>query len=211
MQKVLDGKSMQDLTPEERTTMMTKVQEEAKKAGITLPAGFGAGGRGGNRGEQKGGEQTAQGGGRRGGAGGPGGVPMLGMSGQNFKQSDMDNAKLPPPPEEDNQLDVLLRPGLLADVEIIVEKIPNAINVPAQAVFQKDNKMVVYVKEGGKFVPREIRIKKRSENVFVIDSGVKPGEEIAMADPDAKPGDKKKDGKGQGGGAVGTMPGGKKG
>ena len=138
---------------------------------------------------------------------------MMGFGGgQRFNQSDLDNAKLPPPPEEDNQLDVLLRPGLLADVEIIVEKIPNAINVPAQAIFQKDNKMVVYVKEKGKFVPREIKIKKRSENVFVIDSGVKPGEEIAMADPEAKPGDKKKDGKGgNGDGAMGTMPGGKKG
>ncbi|MEP7367324.1 MAG: efflux RND transporter periplasmic adaptor subunit [Acidobacteriota bacterium] len=221
MQKALDGKSMQDLTPEERTTVMAKVQEELKKAGITAPAGMG---RGGNRGgEQKGGEQSAQaggapggpggaGGGRRGGGpGGPGGMPMMGGGGgQRYNQADMDNAKLPPPPEEDNQLDVLLRPGLLADVEIIVEKIPNAINVPAQAIFQKDNKMVVYVKENGKFVPREIVIKKRSENVFVIESGVKPGEEIAMADPEAKPGDKKKDGKG-GGGAMGNLPGGKKG
>ena len=214
MQKVLDGKSMQDLTPEERTTAMSKVQDELKKAGITPPANMG---RGGNRGggAQQGGDQAAQaGGGRRGGPGGPGGLvgmPTMGGGGR-FSQADMDNAKLPPPPEEDNQLDVLLRPGLLADVEIIVEKIPNAINVPAQAIFQKDNKMIVYVKEGGKFVPREIKIKKRSENVFVIDSGVKPGEEIAMADPEAKPGDKKKDGKsGSGGGAMGTMPGGKKG
>jgi HlyD family secretion protein len=222
MQNALNGKSMQDLTPEERTAIMAKVQDELKKAGITPPAGMG---RGGNRpgGEQKGGEQSAQAGGgsggapvggRRGGPGGPGAaMPMMGFGGgQRFNQADLDNAKLPPPPEEDNQLDVLLRPGLLADVEIIVEKIPNAINVPAQAIFQKDNKMVVYVKEKGKFVPREIKIKKRSENVFVIDSGVKPGEEIAMADPEAKPGDKKKNGKGgDGGGAMGTMPGGKKG
>ena len=56
------------------------------------------------------------------------------------------HAKLPPPPEEDSQFDVLLRPGLLADVEIIVEKIPNAIHVPNQAVFEKEGKLVVYVK-----------------------------------------------------------------
>ena len=49
--------------------------------------------------------------------------------------------------EEDSQLDVLLRPGLLADVEIIVEKIPNAIHVPAQAVFEKDGKQIVYVRK----------------------------------------------------------------
>ena len=55
----------------------------------------------------------------------------------------------------DNQLDVLLRPGLLADVEIIVEKIPNAINIPTQAVFEKDGKQIVYVKRqrDGKSAP----------------------------------------------------------
>lgn len=204
MQKVLGGKSLQELSGDERTQAMAKVQAELKKAGINAPASFG---RGGGRGP--GGEGA--GGGRR-GEGGAAGMPMLGFStGQRYSQAELNNAKLPPPPEQDNQLDVLLRPGLLADVEIIVEKIPNAIHVPAQAVFQRDNKMVVYVKEGGKFVPREIHIKKRSENVFVIESGVAAGDEVAMADPEAKPGDKKKDGKGGGGGAIGTMPGGKKG
>ena len=202
MQKALGGKNMQDLSEEDRAKVMAKVQDEAKKAGITVPTRMAGGGGAGGAGERKGG-------------GGRGGNPMMmGMGGgQAFSAKEMENAKLPPPPEEDNQLDVLLRPGLLADVEIIVEKITNAVNVPAQAIFQRDNKMIVYVKEKGKFVPREVKIAKRSENVFVIASGVKPGEEIAMADPDAKPGDKKKGGgsKGDGGGAMGTMPGGKKG
>ena len=48
--------------------------------------------------------------------------------------------------EAESQLDVLLRPGLLADVEIILEKIPNAINIPNQAVFEKDGKQIVYVR-----------------------------------------------------------------
>ncbi len=50
------------------------------------------------------------------------------------------SARLPLPPEEDSQVQVLLRPGLLADVEIMVEKIPDALHVPAQAVFQKNGK-----------------------------------------------------------------------
>ena len=33
---------------------------------------------------------------------------------------------------------------------------------------------------------------KRSESVMVIAGGVKPGDDIAMSDPFAKPGDKKK-------------------
>ena len=60
-------------------------------------------------------------------------------------QEDRDNAKLPPPPEQDSEISKLLRPGLLADVEIEVEKIPNALHVPKQAVFRKGGKPIVYV------------------------------------------------------------------
>ena len=191
-QKALNGKSMQELTPEERTAVMTKVREEVAKQGITLPQ------RGGGNG----------GGGRGGGAGGPGGM-MMPFAGGNgpFSAKDLEMAKLPPPPEEDSQMEVLLRPGLLADIEIIVEKIENAINVPTQAVFEKDGKQVVYVRNGNKFDERVIRPSKRSESTMVIAEGLKAGETVALADPSEKPGDKKKksEQKPAGGGAAG-MP-----
>ena len=95
-------------------------------------------------------------------------------------------AKLPPPPEEDSQLSVLLRPGLLADVEIFVEKIPNAISVPNQAVLEKDGRQFVYVQENGLFEPRFIKIARRSEAVTVIADGLKVGEVVSLGDPFAK-------------------------
>ncbi len=183
--KFSGGKSIADLTPEERTTVMAKVNAELEKLGMA-PMG-------GNRG---------------GGNRAPGMPAMFNIGGFLFSQSDLDTAKLPPPPEEDNQLDVLLRPGLLADVEIIVDKVPNAINVPLQSVFEKDGKPVVYVKNGNRFEAREIKPLKRSENVMIIAEGVKAGETIAMANPEAKPGDKKK-GEGKSGGAAAVLPGGK--
>lgn len=131
-----------------------------------------------------------------------------GGSGQ-FSNDDFKNAKLPPPPDQDSNIDVLLRPGLLADVEIIVEKIPNAIHIPAQAVFEREGKMVVFVKEGERFVARQIKPSKRSESTLVVSEGLKPGEVIAMADPEAKPGAGKKGGDSKGGGAMGALPGGK--
>lgn len=147
----------------------------------------------------------------KGGAKAPAMPQVFNVSGMTVTQKDLEKAKLPLPPEEDNQLDVLLRPGLLADVEIIVEKVPNAINVPIQAVFEREGKNVVFVKAGNKFQLREVKPVKRSENVMILASGVKPGEIVALADPDAKPGDKKKgDQKGeQKGGAAGALPGGK--
>ncbi|MCX6594758.1 MAG: HlyD family efflux transporter periplasmic adaptor subunit [Acidobacteria bacterium] len=191
-QKALNGKSMQELTPEERTGIMAKVREEVAKLGITLPQ---------------------RGGGAGGGRGGPGGAPggmMMPFAGGNgpFSAKDMELAKLPPPPEEDSQVEVLLRPGLLADVEIIIEKIENAVNVPMQAVFEKDGKQVVYVKNGNKFDERVIRPSKRSESTMVIAEGVKPGETVALADPNEKPGDKKKksEQKPAGGGGAAGMP-----
>ena len=132
---------------------------------------------------------------------------MPGGFGQ-FSAKDIENAKLPPPPEEDTQFDVLLRPGLLADVQIIVDKIPNAVNLPMQAVFEKDGKTIVYLKTAKGFEPRVIKPLKRSETVMTIASGVQPGDVIALADPTAKKGDKKEK-SGGGGGAINAMPGGK--
>lgn len=117
-----------------------------------------------------------------------------------YSEQDVAKAKLPPPVAEDSQLDVLVRPGLLADVEIIEEKLPNAINIPAQAVFEKDGKMIAYVKNGSRWDERVIKPFKRSESTMVISDGLKQGEIVALADPTVKPGGKKK-GKGDSGGA----------
>lgn len=190
MQKALAGKQMQDLTSEERQ----KVMEEVRKSVPALAAMQRQGGGGRGQGPGAGG---GPGGGRMMGGGAPGG----------FSEKDLENAKLPPPVSPDNQLEVLLRPGLLADVEIILEKIPNALNIPSQAVFEKDGKQIVYVRNGNRWEEREIRPLKRSESVMVLSSGVKPGETIAMADPNARPGEKKKADK-PAGGAVGSLPGG---
>ena len=132
---------------------------------------------------------------------------MMGSLAREFSDKELASAKLPPPPEEDTQFDVLLRPGLLADVSILIEKIPNAIHVPMQAVFEKEGKPVVYVKTGNKFEARVIKPAKRSESTMVIANGVKPGEIVALADPTAKNTDAKKD-KGQSG-PMGALPGGK--
>jgi hypothetical protein len=177
MQKATGGKSMQDLSPEERAKAMAAVAKAVPALAARMQAG---------------------GGGR--GFGAPGG------NGQ-FSQADLDNAKLPAAADPDSQLDVLLRPGLLADVEIILEKIPDAINVPNQAVFEKDGKQIVYVRNAKGWEERIIQPLKRSESVMVIAGGVKAGDVIAMADPFAKPGDKKKKDK-PAGGAAGSLPGG---
>lgn len=211
-QKALNGRNPQDLSQEERQQIFQKIRAEVTKA-----SGGAATGKTGQQGgrETRGSRPDAGPGAGPAGQGlltaGPGGPApaMTFAGGSRYSEKDLERAQLPPPPEEDTQFDVLLRPGLLADVEITVEKIPNAIHVPMQAVFEREGQPIVYVKKGNAFEPRVIKPLKRSESTMVIADGVKPNEIIALADPTAKPGEKgKKAGSKSGSGAMGALPGG---
>lgn len=209
---------------EERQKIMQQVQDLMTKSGLNVsapPPGQGRGqGRGGRGGDFAGGQgrRGAGGPGGPGGAGGPGGMPFdLAAAfagrrgGQQFSDDERKSAKLPPPPEQDSQVGALLRPGLLADVEIIVEKIPNALHVPAQSVFTKNGRPTVFVQQtDGKFEPREVQILKRSESTMVLAGGVNPNDVIAMSDPTADKSKKNKGQKESSGGAMGSLPGGGK-
>ena len=232
--KVTDlRQKMQSASPAEREKLQKEMSDLMAKAGITMGQARGTAGPGGGdaaagaagdrpgRGRDAAGGFGGQGGGAGFGGQGPGGGGFSGAGmdsiaamlrrGANvggFTEDDRKNAKLPLPPEQDSQVQVLLRPGLLADVEIQVEKLPDVIHVPAQAVFQKNGQFLVYVQKNGKFEPRPVQLVKQSESMMVISSGVQPGEIVAMADPTY---DKRKNGdkKSPGAGAMGGMGGGK--
>ncbi len=227
MQKLMQGRNPREMSPEEQTKFreqMAKIFQSV--TGRQMPArtqrqgGQGGSERGGREGASsgEGGPRVmtfARPGGESGGAPGgmpagtPGGMPggapmMMPMAfGQQFTEKDLENAQLPPPPEATSELDVLLRPGLLADIEIIVEKVPNAIHIPVQAVFEKEGKPIVYVKKGDQFEERVIKPLKRSESVMVIADGVQPGELVALANPMGSKADTKKTEKGKSAGMPG--------
>ena len=91
-----------------------------------------------------------------------------------------------------------------------MEKLPDVIHVPAQAVFQKNGQYLVYVHgKNGKFEPRPVQLVKQSESMMVISSGVQAGEIVAMADPTADKSKKNGEKKSSAGAAMGGMGGGK--
>ncbi len=187
---------MQKASGEEQQKLRQQMQDLMQKAGIN------PGGRGGPGGGRRGGNNAVM-------------INPLDLKPpvvNGFSEEDRKAANLPKPPEEDSQVQTLLRPGLLADVEITVEKIPNALHVPAQAVFEKGGKPTVFVKKNGKFEPREVQLVKRSETMMVLAGGVQPGEVVAMSDPTADKSDKKGKAadKKSGSGAMGAMPAGGK-
>ena len=226
-----DRQKMQDLIKQSQNSTPAERQKLLDQFTQSMASGPGASGRGGEgRGTGgRGGEGRGGGGGRQGeaaatGAGRGAAQGAVGRAGDNtlqelvkrytvsqFTEEERNNAKLPLPPKEDSQVQVLLRPGLLADVEIQVEKIPNALHVPAQAVFQKNGKPTVFIQQKNKrFEPREVQLVKQSESMMVLASGVQAGDIVALSDPTAdKSGKKEKSEKKSTGSPMGGMGGGK--
>jgi RND family efflux transporter MFP subunit len=79
--------------------------------------------------------------------------------------------------------DARIRPGMSASGRIAVEKIPDGILVPAEAVFEKNGRSVAYVLNGSRFEERAVQVTRRGKSQLLIGSGVRPGEKVALKDP----------------------------
>jgi HlyD family secretion protein len=79
--------------------------------------------------------------------------------------------------------DSRIRPGLSASARIAIEKIPDAILVPAEAVFEKNGQSVAYVLHGSKFEERKVEVGRRGKTELMIVNGLHPGEKVALQDP----------------------------
>ena len=78
--------------------------------------------------------------------------------------------------------DPRLRPGLTADITFEGPQSAGVLYIPRQALFMKDGKRVVYVRQGGSYQQREVRIKSECESRAAID-GLDEGAEVALLDP----------------------------
>jgi HlyD family secretion protein len=78
--------------------------------------------------------------------------------------------------------DPRLRAGFTAQVAIRGDVRKDVLYVPRQAVFVKDGKRVAYVKNGGAFESREVRIGVETESRAAVE-GLKLGDEVALLDP----------------------------
>jgi hypothetical protein len=107
---------------------------------------------------------------------------------EGFTVQQRQNAQLPKAPEEGSDIDILLRPGLLADAEVIVERLTDVVYIPYQAVFDSPQGSIVYVWNGNFLEPRPVRLGKRSESQVVILEGLEEGDQIGLSPPGEDPG-----------------------
>jgi len=81
-------------------------------------------------------------------------------------------------------IDPRMRPGLTAHIFINGDPRKEVLYVPRQALFLKENKHVLYVRNGNNFDPHEVKIQAENESRAAIE-GISAGTEIALVDPTA--------------------------
>jgi hypothetical protein len=194
-QKALGGRDVQSMSQEERQKFFQEMRTKmgGQLGGMRQGGGQGRpGGEGGAEGRPPAGPQgpgmiTFQ---RPGGGGEAPDLTSMSLrqgASQQFAAADREKAQLPSPPEEGSVMDVLLRPGLLVESEIIVEKIPNTLYVPQQAVFDKGGRSVVFVRAGARYEPRSVKLGKRTESQVAVVEGLREGDWIALQDMETGP------------------------
>jgi multidrug efflux pump subunit AcrA (membrane-fusion protein) len=77
--------------------------------------------------------------------------------------------------------DPRLRAGMNGAMDIVVHKIPNAISIPARALFTKSGSPVVYARRGGGYRAVEVKVEARNPDEVAI-SGIPAGSTVALVD-----------------------------
>jgi RND family efflux transporter MFP subunit len=85
-----------------------------------------------------------------------------------------------------DQTDPRFKPGITGEVTVVVDKVANAIILPAQALFQKSGQNVAYVWHGGEFEERVVEVGRRSGDKIAVAKGVSAGDKVALRDPTVK-------------------------
>jgi len=80
-------------------------------------------------------------------------------------------------------MDDRLRPGMSSSAEIIIERQPNMLLIPARSSFGKDGKPAVYVQIGKNFVVRPIQVGRRNDEDIIVTGGLKEGEIVTLESP----------------------------
>jgi HlyD family secretion protein len=79
--------------------------------------------------------------------------------------------------------DPRLRPGYSAHLVIFGRRLQHVLTVPREAVFNLTGTPSVYVKKGSGFARHHVKVRYLTDATAVI-SGVKPGTEVALANPE---------------------------
>lgn len=78
--------------------------------------------------------------------------------------------------------DSRLRPGMNAGADIVQMKIPDAISIPAKALFTQAGQPVVYLKKADRYVAQKVQVRAKNPDEVAIE-GIAAGSMVALAEP----------------------------
>jgi multidrug efflux pump subunit AcrA (membrane-fusion protein) len=81
--------------------------------------------------------------------------------------------------------DSRLRPGMNGGMDIVVNRLPNAISIPAKALFTRAGRPIVYLARSGRYQPVEVQVQARNPDEVAI-TGIPAGSMIALVDAEKK-------------------------
>ena len=81
--------------------------------------------------------------------------------------------------------DPRMRPGMNAGADVVETRIPNAISIPAKALFTIAGKPAVYAKTEGRYVAEAVRIIAKNPDEIAVE-GIEAGTMVALAEPPAE-------------------------
>ncbi len=85
--------------------------------------------------------------------------------------------------------DSRLRPAMNGRMDVVVSRLPNAISVPAKALFTRGGKPVLYLALGGRYEAREVSVLARNPDEVAVE-GIPDNSKVTLVEP-AKKGDRK--------------------
>jgi RND family efflux transporter MFP subunit len=85
-----------------------------------------------------------------------------------------------------DQTDTRLKPGMTAQLTVVVDRVPDALTIPVEASFQKSGRTVAYVWQGSTFQERVIEVGRRSRDRILVAKGLSAGDRVALKDPTVK-------------------------
>ena len=81
--------------------------------------------------------------------------------------------------------DPRLRPGMNGSMDVVERRVPNAISIPARALFTQKGKPIVYLVENNSYRPAEVQVVARNPDEIAI-SGIRAGVMVALAEPQSQ-------------------------
>jgi HlyD family secretion protein len=85
-----------------------------------------------------------------------------------------------------DQADARLKPGMTAQLTVVVDRVSDALTIPVEASFQKSGQTVAYVWQSSKFQERVIEVERRSRDRILVAKGLRAGDRVALKDPTVK-------------------------